>query len=216
MNGKGLLLALGVALAAIMPAKEAVAADMPLKARLITPAPPVCNLNGCTGFHVDFGVYNSGTGVNIFNLGGLTANGTSMNIGGGYQYFDGKYWLGARADIGYDLTNGGVPGLNNLNGHQMIELGGNLFGAFGLQPPQTNGFLNTITTGIPTADIGVCERGSAVGLCAGATLHYLLSNAVELDLGYLNINYGTTPTSPNSTITVDNVVWFGGRYHFNP
>lgn len=187
-------------------------ADLPTKAPALFPASVVCTLNGCTGWHADFGVYNSGTGVNILNLGGLTANGTSMNIGGGYQYFDGKYWLGARVDVGYDLTNG-VAGLGNVTGHQVVELGGNLFGAFGLQPPQTNGFLTTLTSAIPTADIGICERGKAIGMCAGATFHYLLTNALELDLGYLNVNYGTTST-PVSNVTVENVVWFGGRYHF--
>lgn len=200
-------------LAAALLASPAFAADLPVKAPLFASA-PTCTLNGCTGWHADFGVYNSGTGINVLNLAELSSNGTSFNLGGGYQYFDGKYWLGGRVDVGYDLTNGGGFGIGNLTGHQMVELGGNLFGAFGLQPPQTNGFLTTLTSAVPTADIGVCEHGPAVGMCVGATLHYLLSNAVELDVGYINANYGTTNVAPGTNITVDNTLWFGGRYHF--
>lgn len=206
------------AILAIVCGTAAFAADLPkvpiLKAPTATTK--VCDrVLGCYGWHADFVVNNAGTGINAFNLGEITANGVSAGLGLGGQWYNGSYWIGARADIGYDLSSGaGGFGVANLTGHQVVELGGDAFGALGLAPPVTNGFLSTITTAILTADFGVCEHGRGVGFCAGATAHYLLPNTpLELDIGYLNANYGTTAVSGGNQ-QIDNILWFGGRYHF--
>lgn len=205
------------AIAALLCA-PALAADLPVKAR---PAPALfsataCSTAGCTGWHVGFDVVNSGTGINVLNLGSLNANGTFLGIDGGYQYYDGKYWAGADVLVSYNLaSSGNVGGLSNLFAVESVSLGGDLFGFFGLAPPQMSGFLSTITAGIPTADIGACQHGKASGYCAGATLHYLLPGTpLELKLRYINAQYGTTSISPIATVNNENMVLFGGSYHF--
>ena len=175
-----------------------------------------CDAKGCTGWHVDFSVLNAGTGVNVLSLGSVNSNGTFLGLGGGYQYYDGKYWLGARVTGAYNVAgNGNVADPGNWFGSEVVEVGGNLFGAFGLQPPQTNGFLSTLTTAVPTVDVGACQHGKATGYCAGASLHYLLpSTPIELTLGYLNAQYGNTQLAPGQTMAVDNLVTFSAKYHF--
>lgn len=202
-------------LAALLLSTAAHAADMPKKAPTLFPT-TICTVQGCTGWHVGFDVVNSGTGVNVLNLGSLNANGTFLGLDGGYQYFDGKFWAGADVLVSYDLASqGSVGGLSNLFAFEGVELGGDLFGAFGLAPPQTNGFLSTLTSAIPTADIGACQHGTATGYCAGATLHYLLPNTpLEIKIRYLNAQYGTTQISPISTVNNENLVMFGATYHF--
>ena len=206
-----------ILLALLALAAPAFAADLPVKARAL-PAfsfPTTCTLQGCTGWHVGFDVVNSGTGVNVLNLGALNANGTFLGLDGGYQYFDGQYWLGAKVMASYNLANqGNVGGIGNLFAFEGVEVGGNLFAAFGLAPPQTSGFFSTITSAIPTADIGACQHGKATGFCAGATLHYLLPNTpIEAKLSYLNAQYGTTQITPISSIQSENMVLFGVTYH---
>ena len=199
-------------------ALPAFAADLPTKVRpfaalTTTPLMSPCSVAACTGFHVDVNIYGSGTGLNVLDLAQLNAFGTTPSLGVGYQYYDGQYWLGARADVGYDMMNG--TGLNNLSGVQVVELGGNLFKALGVAPPQTTGFLSMLTSAIPTADIGVKERGKATGMAVGATLHYFLASApVEIRGGYLNVNYGTTAVDPGTNVTIENIAWAGLAYHF--
>lgn len=218
---KTLLLATVAALLATVAAllaTPASAADMPRKAAPIFPAlaASTCTLSSCIGWHVGFNVVNSGTGINVLNLGSLNANGTLLGLDGGYQYYNGRYWFGADVLVSYNVaSSGNFGGLSNFFAVEGVELGGDLFGAFGLAPPQTNGFLSTLTTAIPTADIGACQHGRASGYCAGATLHYLLPNTpLELKLRYINAQYGTTSISAISTVNNENMVLFGGTYHF--
>ena len=189
---------------------------LPAKAKPFAAAAPLCGATGCMGWHVDFSVMNAGTGVNILNLGSINANGTFLGVGGGYQYWDGSYWAGARVMGAYDVAgSGNVGNVGNLFGFEGVELGGNLFGLFGLAPPQTNGVLSALTSAIPTADIGACQHGKASGYCAGASLHYFLPNTpLEIRLSYLNAQYGTTNIVANQTMSVENLVQFGATYHF--
>lgn len=204
-------------LAILLLGSSAFAADMPRKAAL---APlfqaTTCTLQNCIGWHVGFDVVNSGSGVNVLNLGTLNENGTFLGLDGGYQYYDGRFWFGADALVSYNLANqGSVGGWGNLFAAETVSLGGDLFGAFGLAPPQQNNFLATITSAVPTVDIGACQHGNATGYCAGATLHYLLPNTpLELKIRYINAQYGTTQISPVSSVNNENMVLFGGTYHF--
>lgn len=197
---------------------DAAAIKLPTKAAPFVvkiPSTP-CGAAGCTGWHADFSVMNAGTGVNILNLGSVNANGTFLGVGGGYQYWDGSYWAGARVMGAYDVAgSGNVGNVGNMFGFEGVELGGNLFGLFGLAPPQTNGVLSALTAAIPTADVGACQHGKASGYCAGASLHYFLPNTpLEIRLSYLNAQYGTTNIVPNQTMSVENLVLFGATYHF--
>jgi hypothetical protein len=207
-----------LAMAAAALALPAAAADLPRKAvPAAAPTPPiVCGLTGCYGWHADFAVLNSGSGINALDLGSISANGTSLGIGGGWQWFNGTYWLGASVMGAYDVTGAGnVGNIGNLSGSQVVELGGNIFGAFGLQPPQVNGFLSTITTAVLTADIGVCEHGRATGYCTGATAHYFMpSTPIELKIFYRNANYGTTFVANGENLTTEQIFGFGAAYHF--
>lgn len=217
---KKLLLAL-LALWAV----PALGADLPTKAKpfaavAATPI-PTCTAAACTGWHVDANIGGSGMGVNVLNLGTLNANGQFLGLGGGYQYWDGQYWLGAKVNVSYNVSGAGdITGTQSdrLFAFEGIEAGGNLFGLFGQAPPQPpagqQGILSMLTSGIPTAEVGACQRGGMVGYCAGATLHYFLQNTpLEIDLSYLNAQYTSTNLPAGITPTTDNMAWFSVRYH---
>lgn len=206
-----------VLLALLLSAAPAWAADMSAKpVPFAALARATCTVQRCIGWHAGFDVMNSGTGVNILNLGTLNANGTLLGLEAGYQYYDGTYWLGARAMGLYNVAGAGNVGtLNNFFAFEGVELGGNLFAQFGLAPPQVTGFLATLTTAVPTAQIGACQHGKATGYCAGAAVHYFLPNTpIELKMEYINAQYGTTTVLPGQTISSENLVLFGANYHF--
>lgn len=214
-------------LAVLAVTAPASAADLTTRAMVVMPvkaAPMVaqvnpCSATSCIGWHVGFDILAAGTGVNVLNLGTLNANGTLIGLDGGYQYYDGSYWVGGKVLVAYNVA---APGnvadasfSDKLFAFEGVELGGNLFSALGIAPPQTNGMLSMLTSGVPTADVGACQHGSATGYCAGATLHYFLTNApIEIAVSYINAQYGTTSMAPNQTINSENMGLFSVRYHF--
>jgi len=188
------------------------------KAPVYTAPVNPCTVTGCSGFFLGTAISGSGTGVNVINLGSLTADGTYMGVYGGYQFFNGTYWLGAIADLSYavaqpssDIVGAGFG--NKLFAFEGIEVGGNLTAIFGNIPPLT-GFL---ANAVPTIRAGACQNGNLLkGYCTGAAGHYFVPNTrFTVDAVYYNAQYGQTTLAPGQTATTENRGELGFTYHFN-
>lgn len=219
---KGLLsLAMGMALTT-----GALAADLaPVKAinrALLAPVVP-CDVTGCSGFYLGAEVSGSGSGVNVLNLASLNSGGTFMGVNGGYQFYNGVYWLGAKAKIDYavaqqDPSVAGQPllSLSNVFAFEGAEFGGNLSPLFGIAPINLPG---PLANAVPTVLIGACQHGALRGYCAGAAAHFFIPNSrFTVDVDYLNAQYGPTNVSniagTPATISTENRGTFGFSYHF--
>lgn len=192
---------------------------IPIKAPVyVAPSSP-CNLNGCTGAFLGASISGSGTGVNVVNLGSLTADGTYMGVNGGYQFFNGTYWLGVVGDVNYavaqpsaDIVGAGFG--NKLFAFEGIEFGGNLsqMPMFSNIPALT-GFL---ANAVPTIRVGACQNGNMLkGYCTGAAAHYFVPNSrFTIDAVYYNAQYGQTTLAPGQSATTENRGEMGFTYHF--
>lgn len=207
----------------------AVAADLstlpvkaaPVVASSIINAP--CSIAGCSGFYLGAEISGSGSGVNVLNLASLNANGTGMGINGGYQFFNGTYWLGAKVSADYDVgqQNPSVGGQtltssNKFFAFEGVEVGGNLAQLFGLTPINLPG---PLANAVPTVLVGACQHGSLTGYCAGAAAHFFIPNSrFTVDVQYLNAQYGQTQTGTVVGVPVtqstENRGTFGFSYHF--
>jgi hypothetical protein len=177
-----------------------------------------CSEFGCTGFYAGAQVSGSGTGVNVLNLGSLNAGGTYMGVNGGYQFYNGVYWLGVGAKVEYavasppsDIVGGSFS--NKVFAFEGIEVGGNLASMFNIAPLNLPGFL---ATAVPTIKIGACQNGNSLrGYCSGAAAHFFVPNSRwTIDAEYLNAQYGVTTTAPGVTANTENRGSMGFAYHF--
>lgn len=200
---------------AVMPAH---AADMSVKAPVYAPIANPCTVNGCTGFNLGGQASGAGVGVNVLNLGSLNAGGTYMGVNGGYQFWNGVYWIGFNAKVEYAVASppSSVVGgsfSNKVFAFEGAEFGGNLLGLFNIPPLNLPGFL---ATAIPTIKVGACQNGNALrGYCAGAAAHFFVPNSRwTIDAEYLNAQYGATTTAPGVTANSENRGSFGASYHF--
>lgn len=206
-------------LAAAALSLPALAADLP-----VTKAPPAiapvanpCSNLACSGFYLGAELSGAGTGVNIINLGSLNAGGTWMGGTAGYQFYNGTYWLGAKASIGYAVANppGTIVGgfSDKIFAFEGVEFGGNVTQLFNIPPITLPGFL---ATAVPTILVGACQNGSMLkGYCAGAAAHFFIPNSRwTIDATYLNAQYGTTAIAPGQTASTENRGTFGFSYHF--
>lgn len=195
---------------------HALAADvLPLKAAPSAPAAP-CDITGCTGFRAGIQFWGSGTGVNVLNLGSVTANGTFMGGEFGYQLYNGTYHIAVVGSLAYDLTTpGDIVGAsfsNKLFATERVEFGGPLANILNIPPFDASGVLST---GVPFVTVGACQHGNLSGYCAGAGVHFYVPKTVwTIDALYLNAQYGTTQTAPNQTINTENLGMIGAAYHF--
>lgn len=187
---------------------------------LVTKAPPMpsCSLAGCTGPVLGLTIGGSGTGVNVINLGALNANGTYMGITGGYQFFNGTYWLGSRFDVSYAVAqpNSDIVGAgfsNKLFAFEGAEFGGPISAIFGLPPLNLPG---PLANAVPTILVGACQNGNSLkGYCAGAAAHFFVPNSkFTVDAVYLNAQYGRTSIAPGMIASTENRGTFGFSYHF--
>lgn len=213
-------------LALALISSAAVAADLPVKAVAIpnvTAPVPACSAAGCTGFFVGAELSGSGSGVNVLNLASLNANGTYMGATGGYQFFNGTYWLGAKVSASYAVgqQNPNVGGVtltssNKFFAFEGVEFGGNLSSMFNIAPINLPG---PLATAVPTVLIGACQNGRLTGYCAGAAAHFFIPNSkFTVDVTYLNAQYGQTTVGSVAgvpvTQSVENRGTFGFSYHF--
>lgn len=181
---------------------------------LVTPT-ATCSSAGCSGFFLGAEISGSGTGVNVLNLGSLNAAGTFMGANVGYQFYNGVYWLGAKASVDYQVgstTSQLSPGLSNVFAFEGVEVGGNLASLFSLPAIMLPG---PLSSAVPTILVGACQHGNLTGYCAGAAAHFFIPNSkFTVDVNYLNAQYGPTAIAPNATASTENRGTFGFSYHF--
>jgi hypothetical protein len=200
-------------------AADLAAQTLPIKAPVYAAPANPCSLNGCSGFFLGGSISGSGTGVDVVNLGSLSADGTYMGINGGYQFFNGTYWLGVIADVSYavaqpssDIVGGGFG--NKLFAFEGMEFGGALsqMPMFSNIAPLT-GFL---ANAVPTIRVGACQNGTFLkGYCTGAAGHLFIPNSKwTVDAVYYNAQYGATTIAPGQTATTENRGEMGFTYHF--
>ena len=205
----------------------AYAADMNaapiIKAPAFAPLKAPCDATGCSGFFLGAELSGSGSGVNVINLASLSANGTYMGINGGYQFYNGTYWLGVKAkgDYAVGQQNPNIGGLtltqsNKFFAFEGVEFGGNLATMFNIAPIILPG---PISTAVPTVLIGACQNGALTGYCAGAAAHFFVPNSrFTIDVDYLNAQYGATNVSAipgvPAIVSTENRGTFGFSYHF--
>lgn len=206
---------LAAALAAVSSLAQAHAADLTTKAPAVAVPVSSCSAAGCSGLFVGAEISGSGTGVNVLDLGSLNAAGTFMGATVGYQFYNGTYWLGAKASVDYQVgstTSQLTPGLSNVFAFEGVEVGGNLATLFNIAPIVLPG---PLAGAVPTVLIGACQHGSLSGYCAGAAAHFFVPNSKwTVDVNYLNAQYGPTAVSTNATASTENRGTFGFSYHF--
>ena len=215
-----------LASAAVLLSLPAFAADVAPAAKAPALAPIAaapCSMAGCSGFYLGAELSGSGSGVNVINLASLNSNGTYMGGTAGYQFFNGMYWLGAKAKFDYAVgqQNPNIGGLtltssNKFFAFEGVEFGGNLSALFGLAPINLPG---PLANAVPTVLIGACQNGKLQGYCAGAAAHFFIPNSrFTVDVDYLNAQYGATNVSQvpglPATVTTENRGTFGFSYHF--
>lgn len=206
---------LAVVLSIFLPA-IAVAGDLAVKAPVLAyTAPDPCSNAGCSGFYIGAELDGAGVGVNILNLGSLSANGMWMGMTAGYQFFNGTYWLGAKVSADYSVVMPAfVSGFqNHMFTFEGVELGGNLTNMLNLAPITLPAWLGTA---VPTILIGACQNGSKLsGYCAGAGAHFFIPKSRwTIDVQYLNAQYGNTTLAVGQTAATENRGTFGFSYHF--
>lgn len=174
-----------------------------------------CSNTGCSGFYAGVEISGSGTGVNVLNLGSLNAAGTFMGANAGYQFYNGTYWLGAKASVDYQVGSTSSqlsPGLSNVFAFEGVEVGGNLASLFNIASIVLPG---PLSSAVPTVLVGACLHGSLTGYCAGAAAHFFIPNSkFTVDVSYLNAQYGPTAIAPNAEASTENRGTFGFSYHF--
>jgi len=175
-----------------------------------------CSVSGCSGFYLGPEISGSGTGINVINLGTLNADGTFMGVNGGYQFFNGTYWLGAKVAVDYQVAapnSSLTPSLENVFAFEGMEIGGNLSSLFNIAPINLPG---PLANAVPTVLFGACQHGSLNGYCAGAAAHLFIPNSRwTADATYLNAQYsGSNGLGGGATANTENRGTFGFSYHF--
>lgn len=211
-------------LAGALLSHAAVAADLSVKAvPAVLPPVPACSVAGCSGFFAGAELAGSGSGVNILNIASLNANGTYMGLTGGYQFYNGTYWLGAKVSasyaVGQQAPNVGGVALTSNNkffAFEGVEVGGLISSMFNVAPINLPG---PLANAVPTVLIGACQNGKLSGYCAGAAAHFFIPNSkFTVDVTYLNAQYGQTNVGNVAgvpvTQSVENRGTFGFSYHF--
>lgn len=197
----------------------AIAADLPVKAPIYASVANPCSNLGCSGFYLGAEISEPVTGFNILNLGGsINTGGMSLGTNGGYQFFNGTYWLGIGAKVEYAVVSpptavvgGGFT--NKLFGFEGIEFGGVISNMFSIASINLPAWL---ATAVPTIKIGACQNGNSLrGYCSGAAAHFFIpASRWTIDAEYLNAQYGNTTTAPGVTATTENRGSLGFSYHF--
>lgn len=139
-----------LAFAVAMLMTPAMAADLPVKARVLPFGDPctiasIATPLSCSGWYVGGGLSGQGSNADIIGggiNGSVFAGGITPTVDAGYLYAKGNWLFGAELDVGYAVaTKTTVNGLgNSFNGFRITEdfqAGGNLSALLGSQTPIT-------------------------------------------------------------------------------
>lgn len=195
------------------------AADLQDKAPAFTlpsvPSNP-CTASGCTGLYG--GAFFGGLGDNV-NVLGNGING-SFNSGGmlpgvdvGWQYFDGKFYLGLEADVGYQFASsqalaGAVGSFNGPFSIVQAKVGASLSALAPSLVSSTSSLPLTIITPYLAGGEMMQQHGGTGGVGGGGILFQLGTDGANfLDVEYLN--GGGAGSTGNSTATDNNIFRVG-------
>lgn len=189
------------------------AADMSKKAP--TPAPVLTTMTpltmaGWQGFFGGANVTGYGTGLNLANLGSITANGNVLGAELGWETFNGMTLFGARVRGGYDVSGSGNTGDtfgNKASWGGGVLFGGNLMAALGLTPPNmSNPITSFFANGVTYLAIEGCGDHGHSGECSSIGYEVLVPNSRLTIIGeYTNEQLGSMTS---------NGVRIGGRFHW--
>jgi hypothetical protein len=163
------------------------AADMALKASAA--APVYCSAGNCNGAYATFGVSNNA------NLGGVLTgganNGLGINLGAGYQYWQGQVIAGFEVTGGYQFGTAGSTG--TATSTQFVKLGYNFFPSTASAPPTAgqSPFLglvpaNILANSTPSIIAGGCYGHGIEKGCIGMEVDSVLSAGWSSAFQYYN------------------------------
>jgi hypothetical protein len=192
-----------------------VAPAMVAKAPVAAPATG-CTQLSCTGFSIGGVIYGIGGNAAILQngvQGSVFAGGGDIGINAGWQYWDGKYFVGLDVDgLLESQSNTGISGFAGGNGSAVgivhFKLGGNLASVIANGPTAitTPGFL---ATSLMASYIDNCTafRKGGTQYCGGAGQEFWLAKNLTMDVLY---DYGAPTKNFNALQNVGVQV----SYHF--
>ena len=196
----------------------AMAADLvvPMPVKAPVAATVTCTQLSCTGFDAGGVVYGIGGNAAILTNGiqnSIFAGGGDIGLNAGWQYWDGKYYVGFDADGMVQSQNtAGVTGFAGNSGTAVgilhAKFGGNLIGLFSNGPAPIT-VPSLLATSIMASYIDTCSafRKGGTQFCSGAGTQFLLTNRLTLDIIY---DYGAPTNNFNALQNVGVKV----AYHF--
>jgi hypothetical protein len=202
----------------------AIAADLPAKSAVATPALPTCTITQCTGWYVGGHIEGLGSNADIVGSGisgSLFAGGAGLGAHGGYQLWNGNFFVAAEFGGTYDI--GGQTVIGNLANVQpwsveyLAKVGYGLQGFFnaGAATPSQGpvAIFQNLNAALvsPYAIIGGRTRNFGSGLVTGAGAEYTLGGGWNAYAEYLHVNYNETSTAGLVPISIgtENVVRAG-------
>lgn len=195
------------------------AQGVPLVPKAVTAAQThFCEPTQCTGFYVRGFVSESGGSLNIPSTGlqGLASNQLSTGIGGGYQFWNDKWFAAIEADFQYGLMqNGTVPGGGNSGlwgGGLLVKLGYNLLNA--TAPTGGPQLPNGMVPIAPYAILGDWIRPWGNGFASGAGIEGWLSKNWTVNVDYIHVNYNNAAINPLVNEQTEDMVLGGVQKFF--
>lgn len=205
-----------LAIASLLLSYAAQAADLaaqtlPVKAPAI--APVLCSAGNCSGAYATFGLdWNAALSSTL--TGNNPNNGIGMNIGAGYQLWQGALIAGVEGTIGYEGGTAGSTG--TLTGTAFVKLGYNFFpvSQTSTPAPAQNPFAGFVPATLlqnstPAVIGGLCYAHNVAKGCIGAEVDSVLaaqwSSAVQL------YNAPSQSKQPDETVARLMI-----QYHFKP
>jgi hypothetical protein len=169
----------------------------------------------CSGFYGYIGVGGNGSNADIVGSGlsgSIFANGTEFVAGGGYQYWNGKWFIAAEAGGGWNVPAGGQAVAIRDRGQAEIvmKLGYGLQGLFSTPaaPTTFSSLVNNVVS--PYGIVGVRFRYDREGTIGGAGIQYYLGPQNTISAEYRHVNYNSASVSATTTVNTDN--WVGLRF----
>lgn len=213
-------------IALLMLGTAASAADLKVKAlpRALF-MPPVCTAGvpmtptmaaispSCSGFYAGFNVQGLGSNLDILGSGinnSVFAGGGIIGLTGGYQFWNGQFFLAGEGNAGINMTNNGLGAQvgigKNWDASVIVKAGVGLSNVLGIGQQGTVGG-GTPSQGIslavipgtslmsPYAAIGESFKQGAQGWTIGAGTEFILAQGWNLDVYYHHITWNATQTT---------------------
>lgn len=217
-----------VCLAVISGAAGAVDMPAPIRAPgVFTPAP--CTLQACSGFYVGVNVIGAGANTDLTIAPGFSSSvfsaGGMIGMQAGYQFWNGKWFIAAEAGIDYDVTNNiqvtAVTNSKRYFAFQVVKLGTALFDLGGQTSPTQAPVPISIPSSLasmlisPYVQTGAVERPWGTGWAYGAGADFIVGSGWNLDLSYLRVTYGGSPSiNPVTIEKSENLIKIGFNRKF--